>query len=229
MLPIPFLPLPPNHRTRCHAGCIAYANKDIDPFLAPLSLHGFSCVCGARITRHNNALHHIARTTAEETHATTDFTVGAISSAANGLSTLTDCLFTWLDGSRAPLKIDPTIVCPFNATNRRYALRSFEALIEHHTNLKNNRHLPGCVGIQGIAFLPAVLTTLGAIGPPATIVWIDSLFDTAAAHERKAGGNGLHTARRRTLFYQTLHAIITRGNHHMLRAVEARLPSLHPD
>ena len=67
----------------------------------------------------------------------------------------------------------------------------------------------GCLAV-GRAFIPVVLTTFGGIGPADARDYLDGLFTQAHAQERAAGGSGAVTARRRTLFYQSIQALLLR-------------------
>ena len=75
---------------------------------------------------------------------------------------------------------------------------------------KNLRHLEGEIA-QGRVFMAFVLFTLGGIGPPATVEWIDSLFQDSRAQEFAATGSATRTSSRRTLLLQSLHACIVRA------------------
>ena len=70
----------------------------------------------------------------------------------------------------------------------------------HHTFIELER-----------AFLPIVFTTLGGIGPPSACAWLDSLFHVAYTTEYLGGGTGERTAHQRLIFYQSLHAALTRA------------------
>ena len=87
---------------------------------------------------------------------------------------------------------------------------------------KDSKHLEGCRA-QGRAFLPIVFSSLGGIGPPPALEWLDSLFLSSFAAERAAGGNGIVTSRRRAFFYQRLQASLSRATADMT----SELPSSH--
>ena len=73
---------------------------------------------------------------------------------------------------------------------------------------KNNKHLAGCIA-QERAFLPVVFTTLGGLGPPETVHYLDSFFSETYAAERAATGSTRRTNHLRTLFMQSLLASLT--------------------
>ena len=73
---------------------------------------------------------------------------------------------------------------------------------------KNNKHLAGCIA-QERAFLPVVFTTLGGLGPPESVHYLDSLFSETYAAERAATGSTRRTNHLRTLFMQSLLASLT--------------------
>ena len=91
-------------------------------------------------------------------------------------ATKVDLVITAYDRSPSVTAIDVTISCPLlptyspaaGATNvaHIFDLRAFE---------KNDRHLAGSMA-QGRTFLPIVFTTLGGIGPPEAVHYLDALF-----------------------------------------------------
>ncbi len=82
---------------------------------------------------------------------------------------------------------------------------------------KINKHMAGCLAL-GRAFLPAVFTTLGGVGPRSFLAYIDRVFSDAAALEILAGGRGKLARHRRQVFYAGLHAtcIIIRSHEEIL-------------
>ena len=86
--------------------------------------------------------------------------------------------------------------------------RSADAPFASRAAEKNDSHMRGCREV-GRMFLPIVFSTLGGIGPPAAVKWLDSLFSASFARERTAGGTGHETNRRRAMFYQLLQCTIT--------------------
>ena len=72
---------------------------------------------------------------------------------------------------------------------------------------------------QGRTFLPIVFTTLGGIGPPEAIHYLDALFSDSYASELAATGSTRHTAHVRRLFYQSLLATLTKAIADMVSAL----------
>ena len=210
-IPLPFLPMPPRNfcpYPRC-ASFPEHKEGRIPPEVAAVNGHDF--VCGPKTDdRHELILHLIGDAARTESACTVDYERHSNASAD---SKLTDCLLQWLDGSQTALKLDPTISCPFVTTHRRFAARN--GPLAFHTRLaaaKNGKHLDGC-NFQQCRFLPITFSTLGDIGPPESITFLDSLFHLAQAREHKEGYDGTYTARRRIVFYQSLQAAMARGNH----------------
>ena len=69
------------------------------------------------------------------------------------------------------------------------------------------------------AFLPIVFTTLGGIGPPEAVHYLDTLFSDSYASELAASGSTRNTAHARRLFYQSLLATLTKATADMTSAL----------
>ena len=61
---------------------------------------------------------------------------------------------------------------------------------------------------QERTFLPVVFTSLGGLGPPESVHYLDSFFSEAYAAERAATGSTRRTSHQRTLFMQSLLATL---------------------
>ena len=72
---------------------------------------------------------------------------------------------------------------------------------------------------QGRTFLPIVFTTLGGIGPPEAVHYLDALFSDSYASELAATGSTRNTAHARRLFYQSLLATLTKATANMASAL----------
>ena len=83
---------------------------------------------------------------------------------------------------------------------------------------KNNKHLAGSIA-QGRTFLPIIFTTLGGIGPPEAVHYLDALFSDSYASELAATGSTRNTAHVRRLFYQSLLATLTKATANMASAL----------
>ena len=73
--------------------------------------------------------------------------------------------------------------------------------------------------VQGRTFLPIVFTTLGGIGPPEAVHYLDALFSDSYASELAATGSTRNTAHARRLFYQSLLATLTKATANMASAL----------
>ena len=91
------------------------------------------------------------------------------------------------------------------------AALSASSLFTTRSDEKIEKHLPGCVEL-GRSFLAIVFSSLGGIGPPAAVDYLDSIFAPSLVTERLAGGSGQNTAHRRLLFSQSLQAVIARAS-----------------
>ena len=87
------------------------------------------------------------------------------------------------------------------------AARDPTALFATRAAEKNNKHLAGSIA-QERAFLPIVFSTLGGIGPPEALHYLDAFFAESYAAERAATGTTRHTAHLRTTFLQSLLATL---------------------
>ena len=114
------------------------------------------------------------------------------------------------DYSRHPntTAIDITVSCPMLQSHAAAAARDAAALFAARAAEKNNKHLAGSIA-QERAFLPIVFSTLGGIGPPEALHYLDAFFAESYAAERAATGTTRHTAHLRTSFLQSLLATLT--------------------
>ena len=74
---------------------------------------------------------------------------------------------------------------------------------------------------QGRAFLPIIFSSLGGIGPPETVSWLDSIFSESYAEERLRTGTVRNTSHRHTLFYQSLMATLVSSSADMASQLTA--------
>ena len=98
-----------------------------------------------------------------------------------------------------------------------------ETLFTMRTTEKNKKHLNGCISL-GRHFLPVVLSSLGGIGPPESVEYLDRLFAETYATERRLGGSGSETQHQRTIFYQTLQAILATKSTIMIQTLSNYTP-----
>ena len=90
------------------------------------------------------------------------------------------------------------------------AARDAAALFAARAAEKNNKHLAGSIA-QERAFLPIVFSTLGGIGPPESLHYLDSFFAASYTAELTATGTTRRTAHLRTCFLQSLLAALATG------------------
>jgi hypothetical protein len=119
--------------------------------------------------------------------------------------------------------LDFTISCPLLPTFMNAAALASETLFTMRTTEKNKKHLNGCISL-GRHFLPVVLSSLGGIGPPESVEYLDRLFAETYATERRLGGSGSETQHQRTIFYQTLQAILATKSTIMIQTLSNYTP-----
>ena len=204
----PSKPYPPNHFFTIH---IAHG------------YHPLSCgVTGSRNNKHHALVRQAART-ANTLHP------GASSWKHERLSTSTltgtigDLVIE--DSSLSPpiTTLDITISCPLLPAYLKAAILSSETLFTVRTTEKNKKHLNGCISL-GRHFLAVVFSSLGGIGPPESVEYLDRLFAETYADERRLGGSGSETQHQRTIFYQTLQAILATKSTIMIQTLTNYIP-----
>ena len=212
-IPLPYLQQPAPRC--CHPACPNWPPSNPVPpdhALSSTLPHAYhACGCGAgghRHRRHDALVRIIAEAARDNAGFATD--ARARLSSSSTANTKVDLVVTSYDRTVYELAIDATVSCALLPAHVAAASSDSSTLFERRAAEKESKHLPGCVA-QGRAFLPIVFSTLGGIGPPSAIEWLDSLFTSSFAAERAAGGTGVATARRRTLFYQRLQSSLTRA------------------
>ena len=103
--------------------------------------------------------------------------------------------------------LDITVSCPLLPTYCTAAALSSQTLFTRRALEKNKKHLNGCIDL-GRHFLPLVFSSLGGLGPPESVEYLDRLYANAYTTELRLGGHGAETHHQRTTFYQTLQAIL---------------------
>ena len=141
-----------------------------------------------------------------------------LSSSTGQHATKVDLVITAYDRSPSVTAIDVTISCPLLPTHSPAAAVSAAHLFDSRALEKNNKHLAGSIA-QGRTFLPIVFTTLGGIGPPEAVHYLDTLFSDSYAAEFAASGSTRNTAHARRLFYQSLLATLTKATADMASAL----------
>ena len=97
------------------------------------------------------------------------------------------------------------------------------SLFTRRAHEKNKKHLNGCINL-GRHFIPLVFSSLGGLGPPESVEYLDRLYAHAYATELRLGGNGSDTHHQRTIFYQTLQAILANQSTTMIQTLTRYLP-----
>ena len=213
-------PLPPH----CHPRCSSYPPPRpfplTDPDLRRYALHAAACqLFGFRNARHNDVTKIIGRTAEQELGLRAEYQRNMASSATSG--TRLDLTLESFHLSPPVIGIDVTISNPLLPTHRTHAAKNAAHLFHTRALEKDSKHRAGCID-QGRAFLPLVFTTLGGIGPPRALEFLDSLFRVAWISERDSGGSGQETSRRRLAFYNQILACITRGTTKMVAEIITR-------
>ena len=218
----PFLPSPmPKH---CHPNCPYFARKrkPIPPAYRITFEHAYHQIsCGAtprRHRKHDALVGIIADAVRTNLAATTERKRRLVSSLT--AYTKTDLVIT--DHRRFPpiLTLDARVSCPLLPSLLPAATRDAMALFANAALEKNIKHLAGC-NDQGRAFLPIIFSSLGGIGPPETVSWLDSIFSESYAEERLRTGTVRNTSHRHTLFYQSLMATLVSSSADMASQLTA--------
>ena len=132
-----------------------------------------------------------------------------LSSSTGGRSTKVDLVISLFSTYPPVTAIDITVSCPLLPAYSGAAANDAAALFATRAREKNNKHLAGCVA-QERTFLAVVFSSLGGLGPPESVHYLDSFFFSEAyAAERAATGSTRRTNHLRTLFMQSLLATRT--------------------
>lgn len=225
--PPPFLPHPlPPH---CQLNCRLYSPLKAlfpDHDLPELRHHGnhfLSCTSnGLCLKRHNDLTHCIGETARRETGATPHLNHHLASSTTTG--TKVDLVLESYYFTPPLVAIDVTVVNPLTTSYYKDAAKDAATVFSRRDYHKTMRH-NSLDAPSGRTLIPIVITTLGGIGPPASLDFLHKLFASSLAAELAAGGTGNDTNSRRSRFYQTLLTILARGNTSMMRRLTAPLPS----
>ena len=218
----PFLPSPlPKH---CHPNCAHFARKrrPVPPEYRVNFEHAYHQIsCGAtprRHRKHDALVGVIAEAVRTHLAATTERKKRLVSS----LTAYTKIDLVITDHRRFPsiLTLDARVSCPFLPSLLAAATRDATALFTNAALEKNNKHLSGC-NDQGRAFLPIIFSSLGGIGPPDAVSWLDSIFSELYAEERLRSGTVRHTSHLHTLFYQSLMATLVSASADMASQLTA--------
>ena len=105
--------------------------------------------------------------------------------------------------------------CQLVPTYLTAAVNDARSIFEVRCTEKSGKHLAGCLA-QGRSYYSLVATTLGGLGPPETLAWIDHIFLRSATREVAAGRRPYDAFSRRTHFYAALHAALIRSTADML-------------
>ena len=218
----PFVPKPmPAH---CQHTCIHYPpHKRLFPpaeyELRHLGEHFMSCnTCFLCLARHNDCTRCIGDTARRETGAHPEYVNNLSSSSTVG--TKVDVVLQSFYFTPNIIGLDLTICCPLLPAYQKDASMDARTIFLEKGTWKSKKHATADAPEERI-FLPIVITTLGGIGPPEAIDYLDGLFISARADELSRGGTGYETTRRRNLFYTHLHTILVRGTAKMILRLSA--------
>ena len=162
------------------------------------------CACGAtprRTRRHDTLAKIIGDAAVTYLHALINLRTRLSSSVTSGRKV--DLVVTRFSFYPPVTSIDVTVSCPLIPTYAPAAATDATALFTARAAEKNNKHLAGSIA-QERAFLPIVFSTLGGLGPPEAVHYLDSLFSEVYAAELAATGTTRRTSHLRTLFLQSL-------------------------
>ena len=140
-----------------------------------------------------------------------------LSSSTGGRSTKVDLVISLFSTYPPVTAVDITVSCPLVPAYSAAAAHDAAALFATRAREKNIKHLGGCIH-QERTFLPVVFSTLGGLGPPESVHYLDSFFSEAYAAERAATGSTRRTNHLRTLFYQSLLTTLTAASADMAAA-----------
>ena len=214
----------------CQHKCIHYAPRKSpfpsnEPELRHLGEHFMSCtISGLCLARHNDCTHCIGDTARRETGAQPEYVDNLSSSTTSG--TKIDVVLQSFYITPNIIGLDLTISCPLLPAYQKDASENATLIFLDKGNWKTAKHA-GPDSPADRTFLPVVLTTLGGIGPPEALDYLDGLFTAARAAELAAGGTGYETTRRRNLFLTQLHVILVRGTAKMIRKFSAPIVAEH--
>ena len=189
--------------------------------MRPLLVHAYhqlSCGATGRLIRRHDSLAKIIGQAAS-THLNAHFDLKKhLSSSIGGASTKVDLVISLFSTYPPVTAVDITVSCPLVPAYSAAAAHDAAALFATRAREKNIKHLDGCIA-QERTFLPVVLSTLGGIGPPESVHYLDSFFSEAYAAERAATGSTRRTNHLRTLFYQSLLTTLTAASADMAAAL----------
>ena len=204
----PSKPFPPNHFFSIH---IAHG------------YHPLSCgVTGARNSKHNAHVRQTSRT-ANHLHPGASSWKTERLSTSNTTGSIGDLVIEETSLTPPITTLDMTVSCPLLPSYFEAAALSSQALFTTRTKDKNVKHLNGCISL-GRHFLPIVFSSLGGMGPPESVEYLDRLFADTYATEHRSGGSGSETHHQRTIFYQTLQAILATKSSSMIQTLTRYTP-----
>ena len=226
-LPKPILPSPP--LLHCLDKCHWYPpSKPYPPdhFFSIHIAHGYhplSCgASGARNSKHNALVRQASRT-ANHLHPGASSWKTERLSTSSTTGTIGDLVIEETSLTPPITTLDMTVSCPLLPSYYEAAALSSQALFTTRTKEKNGKHLNGCISL-GRHFLPVVFSSLGGMGPPESVEYLDRLFAETYATEHRLGGTGSDTHHQRTIFYQTLQAILATKSTSMIQTLTRYTP-----
>ena len=114
-----------------------------------------------------------------------------------------------------PTAIDFTVSCPLLPSYLPAATTDPHAILTSRAADKTAKHAKGSAD-RNRTFLPFVITTFGAIGPPSAWHYIDEIYATSSSLARQHLTSPHLVARRKAGFLALLHAVLIRSCFRML-------------
>jgi hypothetical protein len=226
-LPDSILPSPP--LPHCLDKCWYYPPSNPYPIDHPFTIHirhGYhplSCgVTGSRHSKHNALVRHASRNADQLYPGSSSWRHERLSTSTI-TRTIGDLVIDETSLTPPKTTLDITVSCPLLPTYFTAAALSSQTLFTRRAHEKNKKHLNGCIDL-GRHFLPLVFSSLGGLGPPDSVEYLDRLYAHAYATELRLGGNGADTHHQRTIFYQTLQAILANQSTTMIQTLTRYLP-----
>jgi len=222
-IPPPFLPSPlPPH---CHPSCPHFSRqrRRVPPEYLDAFAHAYHQIsCGATSRRHkkHDALVAIIAEAirAHLAGSSTERKSRLISSLT--AYTKTDLVVTNHRHFPPIVTLDARVSCPLLPSHLAAAAVDAARLFSDAAREKNKKHLQGC-NEQDRAFLPIIFSSLGGIGPPEAVSYLDSIFSELYAEERLRTGTVRRASHLHTLFYQSLVAALTSASADMAAQLTA--------
>ena len=210
----PVAVFPPSALAACSIHCSHFPPRRPIPadgapssYSRPFAYHQLGCGCDeSRDDRHEAIAATVGDGLRPEGPFRVDLRRGLSSSASKG--TKVDLNLTSYARHPPTTSLDITVTCPFSISYLAAAAKDSAAVFAARDREKRSKHLAGSAE-QGRAYFTMCFTTLGGIGPPETLAFIDAVFAASASRELAATGSARAAHLRRSDFYAAVHATLT--------------------